>query len=57
VSDQSFGTTQKAPQLVGNKHKGVLPHTGGSGIVAFIIIGAVLIGAGGFYFYKRQQTI
>lgn len=43
--------------LVTNKHKGVLPSTGGTGIVAFVLIGVVALGGAALYFTKGRRQI
>lgn len=43
--------------LVANKHKGVLPSTGGTGIVAFVLIGVVALGGAALYFTKGRRQI
>lgn len=40
---------------IDNQPKGILPHTGGMGIIAFVAVGAALIAGVGFYFVKRRQ--
>lgn len=40
---------------IDNQPKGILPSTGGAGIVAFVAVGAALIVGGAFYFMKRRQ--
>ena len=45
------------PDPVPNKHKGSLPSTGGSGIVAFILIGVVAVGGAVLYFTKGRRQI
>ncbi|MDT2785225.1 pilin N-terminal domain-containing protein [Enterococcus asini] len=42
---------------VANKHKGSLPSTGGSGIVAFVLIGVVAVGGAVLYFTKGRRQI
>lgn len=42
---------------VANKHKGSLPSTGGSGIVAFVLIGIVAVGGAVLYFTKGRRQI
>ena len=42
---------------VPNKHKGSLPSTGGSGIVAFVLIGVVAVGGAVLYFTKGRRQI
>lgn len=42
---------------VANKHKGVLPSTGGTGIVAFVLIGVVALGGAALYFTKGRRQI
>lgn len=39
-----------------NQPKGVLPSTGGKGIIAFVAIGVALVGGVGFYFMKRSKS-
>lgn len=46
----------QADGKIANKIKGVLPSTGGIGIVAFIAIGAALIAGGVYYFKKRRHN-
>lgn len=43
--------------LVANKHKGILPSTGGTGIVAFVLIGVVALGGAALYFTKGRRQI
>ena len=43
--------------LVANKHKGVLPSTGGTGIVTFVLIGVVALGGAALYFTKGRRQI
>lgn len=38
-----------------NQPKGILPHTGGIGILVFVVVGAALVGGVAFYFIKRRQ--
>lgn len=40
---------------VPNSENGILPSTGGKGIIAFIAVGLSAVLVGGIYFYKRQQ--
>lgn len=47
--------TEELP--VANKHKGSLPSTGGSGIVAFVLIGVVAVGGAVLYFTKGRRQI
>lgn len=42
---------------VANKHKGSLPSTGGTGIVAFVLIGVVAVGGAALYFTKGRRQI
>ena len=42
---------------VANKKKGSLPSTGGSGIVAFVLIGVVAVGGAVLYFTKGRRQI
>ncbi len=50
--------TEDLAQKVVNHSKGILPHTGGKGIVAFIVAGCLLIAFSMFYFKKRkEQTV
>lgn len=42
---------------VNNKHKGVLPSTGGMGIVAFVAVGIAAIGGAYLYFTKGRRHI
>lgn len=42
---------------VANKHKGSLPSTGSSGIVAFVLIGIVAVGGAVLYFTKGRRQI
>lgn len=42
---------------VANKHKGSLPSTGGTGIVAFVLIGVVAVGGAVLYFTKGRRQI
>lgn len=54
------GDTVKDPaklQAVPNKHKGSLPSTGGTGIVAFVLIGVVAVGGAALYFTKGRRHI
>lgn len=46
-----------SPLEVANKHKGSLPSTGGSGIVAFVLIGVVAVGGAVLYFTKGRRQI
>lgn len=50
------GTTEADPEPVENQPKGVLPSTGGKGIIAFVAIGVALVGGVGFYFMKRSKS-
>lgn len=48
---------EDAPMLdVPNQPQGILPHTGGAGIIAFVIGGAALLTVGGLAYYKRRQA-
>ncbi|MGX7199062.1 SpaH/EbpB family LPXTG-anchored major pilin [Enterococcus nangangensis] len=42
-------------KIIDNQPKGVLPHTGGMGIIAFVAVGTAVIAGVGFYFVKRRQ--
>lgn len=58
---QSFTVTDKSAtdtvlDEVVNQPKGVLPSTGGKGIIAFVAIGVALVGGVGFYFMKRSKS-
>lgn len=59
VSKGSYGSgaTLVDPAEVPNKHKGSLPSTGGSGIVAFVLIGVVAVGGAVLYFTKGRRQI
>lgn len=50
------GSVVVADGTIKNKIHGVLPSTGGIGIVAFIAIGAALIAGGVYYFKKRRHN-
>lgn len=50
------GSAVVADGTIKNKIHGVLPSTGGIGIVAFIAIGAALIAGGVYYFKKRRHN-
>lgn len=39
-----------------NFKEGVLPSTGGKGIIAFVAIGVALVGGATFYFMKRSKS-
>lgn len=59
-SDFEFTVTDKSAaaekdDVIENQPKGILPSTGGAGIVAFVAVGAALIVGGAFYFMKRRQ--
>lgn len=42
---------------VPNKHKGLLPETGGNGIVAIIAVGLVaIVAAGGYFIYNKKHA-
>lgn len=47
----------KSVLKINNKHKGSLPSTGGSGIVAFVLIGIVAVGGAVLYFTKGRRQI
>ncbi|MBX9040415.1 LPXTG cell wall anchor domain-containing protein [Enterococcus durans] len=50
--------TEKLAQKVVNHSKGILPHTGGKGIIIFIATGCMLILVSIIYFKKRNgQTV
>lgn len=49
------GTDEVQDEVV-NQPKGVLPSTGGNGIIAFVAIGVALVGGVGFYFMKRSKS-
>ena len=57
VNDSSYQTTGAlvSPEKVPNKHKGILPSTGGKGIYLYIGIGAVLLIIAGSYFTRRKS--
>ncbi|MGX7132209.1 pilin N-terminal domain-containing protein [Enterococcus songbeiensis] len=40
---------------IANQPKGILPSTGGMGIIAFVVAGIVLVGGAVIYFNKRRQ--
>ena len=39
-----------------DKASGLLPHTGGKGIVAFVVAGVALIALGGLAYSKRRAA-
>lgn len=45
-----------AALVVNNKPQGLLPHTGGKGIVAFVVAGVALIALGGLAYSKRRAA-
>lgn len=49
--------SEKWAKPVVNAHKGSLPSTGGSGIVAFVLIGVVAVGGAVLYFTKGRRQI
>lgn len=53
VNDDADKTNDS--DVIDNQPKGILPHTGGMGIIAFVAVGAALIAGVGFYFVKRRQ--
>lgn len=55
VKDGYNDTT--ALKTVANTHKGRLPSTGGTGIVAFVLIGVVALGGAALYFTKGRRQI
>lgn len=59
ISDGSYGVQEDlaTAQPVPNKHRGSLPSTGGSGIVAFVLIGVVAVGGAVLYFTKGRRQI
>ena len=56
VTPTSFSKTTELKTIV-NTQKGVLPHTGGIGIILFILVGIAIIGMTIVYFKKRQQQL
>ena len=40
---------------IDNQPKGILPSTGGMGIIVFILVGTALVGGAVIYFKKRHQ--
>lgn len=58
VEDVEFAADNGTTTLtVANKHKGSLPSTGGTGIVAFVLIGVVAVGGAVLYFTKGRRQI
>lgn len=59
VTEGSYGSgkTLVAPAKVPNKHKGSLPSTGGTGIIAFVAIGVVAVAGAVLYFTKGRRQI
>lgn len=47
---------EKNPEIIKNTPKGLLPHTGGKGIVAFVVAGVALIALGGLAYSKRRAA-
>ncbi|MDT2614050.1 SpaA isopeptide-forming pilin-related protein [Enterococcus dongliensis] len=58
-SDFAFTVSDKTEaavdDVIENQPKGILPSTGGMGIIAFVLAGIVLIGGAAIYFNKRRQ--
>ncbi len=55
VTANSYTTTTGAPHKLVNTPKGFLPSTGGTGIVLFVALGAVMIALAGTYFVSRRK--
>lgn len=57
VDDSSYGIANEliSPEKVVNKHKGILPSTGGNGIIWLVILGLLGISGAGFYFLKGRK--
>ncbi|KAF1303599.1 peptidase [Enterococcus sp. JM9B] len=48
-------TAAATDDVIENQPKGILPSTGGMGIIAFVVAGIALIGGAMIYFNKRRQ--
>lgn len=58
IEDVPFDADDSMEALqVFNKSKGILPSTGGTGIVAFVLIGVVALGGAALYFTKGRRQI
>ncbi|MDT2705399.1 SpaH/EbpB family LPXTG-anchored major pilin [Enterococcus dispar] len=55
VTDETNAFTNLSDMQVDNKPKGVLPSTGGMGIVGLVAAGILAVGAAGVYFKKGRQ--
>lgn len=57
VNSSSYGSASELadPTKVPNKHKGLLPSTGGKGIVAFMIVGLVAVVSAIVYFIRGRK--
>ena len=55
VNDETNAFTNLSDMQVDNKPKGVLPSTGGMGIVGLVAAGILAVGAAGVYFKKGRQ--
>jgi fimbrial isopeptide formation D2 family protein/LPXTG-motif cell wall-anchored protein len=54
VTETSYSDAQQVLTVV-NTQKGILPHTGGIGIFAYVLGGLAIIGIAVFYFKKRDH--
>jgi LPXTG-motif cell wall-anchored protein len=54
VTETSYSDAQQVLTVV-NTQKGILPHTGGIGIFAYVLGGLAIIGIAVFYFKKRNH--
>ncbi|HFU3841785.1 TPA: SpaH/EbpB family LPXTG-anchored major pilin [Streptococcus suis] len=51
----SYNTTTTTPHNVANTPKGLLPSTGGAGIILFVALGLAMVGLAGVYFTSRRK--
>ncbi|HFU3797870.1 TPA: SpaH/EbpB family LPXTG-anchored major pilin [Streptococcus suis] len=55
VTATSYTTTTSTLKKIVNTPKGLLPSTGGAGIILFVALGAAMVGLAGVYFTSRRK--
>lgn len=56
VEEKSYETTNTTPLNIVNTPKGLLPSTGGKGIILFVALGVAMVVLAGVYFTSRRKN-